>query len=115
MKRWFRSIGFAMKGVIYALRITPNMHIQLGILCLVVIAGLIVHLSLTEWCILTLCAALVLVAELINTAIEHVVDLISPDYHPLAGRIKDMAAGAVLIGALASAVVGVLIFLPKLM
>ena len=114
MKRWFRSMGFALHGVMYALRITPNMRIQLGVFCLVVIAGAVFHLTLTEWCLLALCASLVLAAELINTAIEHVVDLISPDYHPLAGRIKDMAAGAVLICALASAVVGVLIFLPKL-
>ena len=115
MKRLFRSIGYAWNGVVYALRITPNMRIQAVILCVVVVAGCIVQLSATEWSLLALCAALVLAAELINTAIEHVVDVISPDYHPVAGRIKDMAAGAVLICAATAAAVGALIFLPKWM
>ena len=81
---------------------------------LVIICGFIFHLSITEWLICILLFALVISLELVNTAIEAVVDLCSPDYHELAKYAKDVAAGSVLISAIASVVIGLIIFIPKL-
>ncbi len=67
-----------------------------------------------EWVAIILCIGMVLATELINTAIERLVDLISPDRNPIAGQIKDIAAGAVLICAIAAAIVGLIIFIPYL-
>ena len=67
-----------------------------------------------EWCALVLAMAMVLTAETLNTAIEAIADLVSPGFHPLAGRAKDVAAGAVLIAALGSVAIGLLVFGPHL-
>lgn len=71
-------------------------------------------ISITEWCFVTLCITLVIMAEAFNTAIENLTDLVSPDFHPLAGKTKDLAAGAVLIFSIGAVIVGLLIFLPKI-
>jgi diacylglycerol kinase len=76
--------------------------------------GFFLSLSMGEWIALVLCIALVLVAELLNTAIEYLCDALHPDLHPEIGRAKDVAAGAVLIAALAAMTVGAILFLPKL-
>ena len=68
-----------------------------------------------EWCWITLAIGLVLLAEMFNTAIEYLTDLASPEIHPLAKKTKDVASGAVLIAALVAVVIGLLIFLPKLL
>lgn len=80
----------------------------------ILVLGIHFGLSRVEWLFLLLAIALVLVAEMINTAVEVVVDLVSPNPHPLAGRAKDVAAGAVLLAALHAVVAGVLIFGPHL-
>lgn len=80
---------------------------------LVVIAGFATGLSYSEWLIITIMIALVIGAEMINTAIECTVNLASPELHPLAKKAKDVAAGAVLVFAIASVIIGLLIFLPK--
>lgn len=82
---------------------------------LVVLAGIWLGLSKAEWCICLILFGLILGLELVNTAVEAVVDLASEDYHPLAKKAKDTAAGAVLIAAIAAAVIGVIIFGPKLL
>ena len=69
----------------------------------------------TEWCIVVICFGVVLAAEGFNTAIERLVDLVSPEFHPVAGDVKDVAAGAVLICAIAAAIIGCIIFVPYLM
>ena len=81
----------------------------------VVLAGIWLGLSRTEWCSCLILVGLILGLELVNTAVEAVVDLASEDYHPLAKKAKDTAAGAVLIAAIAAAVIGVIIFGPKLL
>lgn len=91
-----------------------NMQIHLIVAFLVVIAGSFFGLSITEWCLCFLCFGLVMGAEMINTAIESVVDLASPQKHKLAGKAKDIAAGAVLICAIISACIGLVIFVPKI-
>lgn len=89
------------------------MKIHLVITTLVVIGGVVFSISLTEWMFCLLCIGLVIGTEMINTAIENVVDLASPELHPLAGQAKDIAAGAVLICAIISVIIGLMIFAPK--
>jgi diacylglycerol kinase len=80
----------------------------------VILAGLFVGISAKEWALLVICMALVLAAEAINSSLERIVDLASPEWHGLARDAKDLAAGAVLILAIAAVVVGLLVFLPYL-
>lgn len=95
------------------IRSEKNMQIHLFIALMVVIFGWVFDISALEWIACFICIGLVFGAELFNTSIENVVDLISPDLHPLAGKAKDMAAGAVLIAAFFSVIVGLIIFVPK--
>ena len=82
-----------------------------GVIAVVaVILGFYYHITAGEWIAVLLCAGLVFVLEIINTAIESLVDLVQPDHDPLAGRVKDMAAGAVLVGAIVAIVIGAIIF-----
>jgi diacylglycerol kinase (ATP) len=101
-----------MRGVWAALR--SEVHLRFHALATVVVIGLGFHYGITrlEWALVALSAAGVWTAELVNTAIEALTDLASPAYHPLAGKAKDVAAGAVLLAALGAVVVGVLVFGP---
>ena len=109
-----KTFVYAWRGICVTLRTQPNAQIHTAIGTLVVLAGWFFGLSPTEWSLLVLCIALVLAAEAFNTAVESVVDLVSPDFHPLAGRAKDAAAGAVLLLACGAAVVGSIVFIPKI-
>ena len=90
------------------------MQIHLVVAVLVVLAGWFFNITTTEWMLCLLCFGLVFGAEMVNTSIENIVDLVSTKKHELAGRAKDMAAGAVLISALFAAGVGLIIFIPKI-
>lgn len=113
MKKRIQSFGYAGRGIRIVFGTEANMKIHLTIVILVIILGFIFHISMLEWILCLLCFGLVLTAEMINTAIENVVDLASPRQHVLAGKAKDIAAGAVLISAIISAIIGLMIFLPK--
>ena len=113
LKDRIRSFKYAGAGVFDLFRSHPNAQIHFILMVLVIIAGIVFSVSLLEWCLLILCIVLVLSAEAFNSAIEYLVDLVSPERHPLAGKVKDMAAGAVLITAIGAALVGLLIFIPK--
>lgn len=89
------------------------MKIHVAVTLLVIIAGFILGLSVTEWCICLGLFGLVMALELVNTAVEAVVDLVTAERHPLAKIAKDTAAGAVLIAAIMAAVIGLLILVPK--
>lgn len=89
------------------------MQIHLIVAFLVVVAGVLLSISLTEWLLCLLCFAMVISAEMFNSAIENVVDLASPQRHKLAENAKDIAAGAVLVTAVFAAIVGLVIFVPK--
>lgn len=106
------SFGHAVRGVGAALR--TEVHLQLHAAATAVVLGLGLYCGLQrwEWVAVVLSVGAVWGAELLNTAIEAVVDLVSPEYHPLAGRAKDVAAGAVLVVALAALAVGGLVFGP---
>jgi len=113
MKKRIRSFVYAGRGIKAVFRSEPNMKIHIFISILVIIGGFIFRINVIEWCFCLLCMGLVIGAEMINTAVENVVDLASPDFHPLAGKAKDIAAGAVLICAIISIIIGLLIFIPK--
>jgi diacylglycerol kinase (ATP) len=113
MRKRIRSFGYAGRGIRIVFGSEANMKIHITIAVLVIICGFVFSISLTEWMFCLLCIGLVFGAEMMNTAIENVVDLASPKLHPLAGRAKDIAAGAVLICAIISVIIGLLIFVPK--
>ncbi len=112
IKKRIKSFGYAFQGIGSFLRKEPNAWIHCTAVVVVTSLGLYYGISATEWCIVILCFGLVLMAEAFNTAIERLVDLVSPNFHPLAGTIKDVAAGAVLLGAIAVAIVGGILFIP---
>ncbi len=97
------------------MRTQVNARIHLGATVVVVAAGFLCKLSAGEWMAIVAVIGMVWTAEGLNTAIEAVVDLVSPEYHPLAGRAKDVAAGAVLCAAIAAVVIGVIVFGPRLL
>ena len=115
MQRLIRSFGYAFAGVGYGLRTQANFRIQVLIASGVILAGVVFKLSTTEWAILVVTMMIVLSAELLNTAIEAVVDRVGNETHPLSKIAKDAGAGAVLIGAVGAIIVGVLIFGPRLL
>ena len=108
------SFRFAFAGLWYALRTQRNTRIHLIIAAAVIGLGIWLHLSLTQWAVLTLTIGFVLVSEMLNTVAETLVDLVSPGYHPLAKTVKDVTAGAVLITAITSVIVGLLVLGPPL-
>ena len=114
-RRRVASFGHAGRGVWLALR--SEVHLRFHAVATVVVLGLglYCHLNRLEWALVALAVAGVWTAELLNTAIEALTDLASPDFHPLAGKAKDVAAGAVLLAAAGAAVVGALVFGPHLL
>jgi diacylglycerol kinase (ATP) len=110
-----KSFGFAFEGLKAAILKGRNFRIQLTIGTLAVILGVILKLSLAEWLDLVIIITLVLILELINTSLEALVDLVSPEIREKAKLAKDVAASTVLIASIGSIVIGVLLFLPKLL
>ncbi|HWB64781.1 MAG TPA: diacylglycerol kinase family protein [Chitinophagales bacterium] len=110
MKKLFKSFGYALKGMFIVLKEQQNMRIHLFAAIVVTVAGIYLGLSAEEWSILALTFGFVLTAEMLNSAIEELVDMISPEVHVQAGKIKDIAAGAVLVAAIVAAAVGIYIF-----
>mgnify|MGYP000295468422 CR=1 FL=1 len=111
MKKFLKSVQSAFKGILVALKEERNMKIHACFVILVSLAGLLLKISLVEW---LWCFALVISMELMNTAIENFVDFVEPKYNEKVGKVKDIAAGAVLINALFSIIIGLIIFLPKI-
>ena len=115
MKHLIHSFRYACEGIGYAIRTQANLRIHLAFVVLVIITGLWLQLAPIEWAILVVMIAVVLSAELFNTALEATLDRVSSEEHPLAKIGKDVAAGAVLICAFGAIVVGLLIFGPRLL
>ncbi|MBK5104308.1 MAG: diacylglycerol kinase family protein [Burkholderiales bacterium] len=110
-----RSFGHALRGIGILLQTQQNARIHAVATVLVVAAGAVFRISPAEWALIVTAILCVWVAEAINTSIEFLVDLASPEPHPLAGKAKDVAAGAVLAAAIGSALIGGLVFGPHLM
>lgn len=109
-----RVFADAMRGIRVATRSERNLRIHFCIVIVVVVLGFFLNVSGWEWVALVFCIGIVLVAEMINSAVESLADTTHPEKHPGIRDTKDIAAGAVLIAVLAAVVVGVIIFLPKL-
>jgi diacylglycerol kinase (ATP) len=109
-----RSIRCALKGIHLMLCSQHNAWIHTAATLVVVVLGLILRISLGEWCWIIIAIVAVWTAEALNTALELLCDVASPDFHPLVEKAKDVAAGGVLISALGSMIVGGLIFVPHL-
>jgi diacylglycerol kinase len=110
-----KRFKYAFRGILFAFKTQINFRIHIIVAILVIGAGFFFKINPMEWLSIIIAISLVLAAELFNTAIETLVDLVSPDYNERAGLIKDVAAGAVLIAALASILIGIIVFLPKMM
>ena len=113
-KNFWESFKYSINGVKYVFTTQRNIIIQLIFGILAVILGFVFKISLFEWLILSITIFLVLFAEFMNTAIETTIDLITEEYNEKAKIIKDVAAGAVLITALNSIIVGLIIFLERI-
>lgn len=113
-RNFWQSLAFAFAGMRHALYSQRNLRIHVTVAAAVVTAGLALRINRSEWAIVVTLIALVIGLELLNTAIEALVDLTSPVPHPLAKVAKDTAAGAILVAAVGSAIVGLIIFLPRL-
>lgn len=113
--RLIRSFGYAFKGIATAYQEGQvNIRIHTTLACMAVLLGILLSVNTMEWIILLLCIGLVISAEIANSSIEKLVDIVSPEWNEQAGKVKDMAAGAVLVLALIALIVGGIIFLPKL-
>jgi diacylglycerol kinase len=114
-------LGGFLKGFVFAWRgISAGAHgrnfrIMLAVAVAVILLGYLFGISRLEWILVALAMGLVLALELVNTAGEKLVDILSPDHDPRYGQVKDILAGAVLVAALAAAIVGALVFLPRLL
>lgn len=106
------SFRYAFQGLSDLFRSQPNARIHLLAAAVVVAFGYWFRISRMEWVALTICITLVLVLEAVNTALEYLTDLVSPEFHPLAGKAKDVAAAAVLLAAMGALIVGLLIYIP---
>ena len=117
MKSLFKRIGFnhALDGLVHAYQTQINLKIHLVVAALVVVAGLFVQLSVIEWLFITLAIFMVIIAELANTAIESLTDMITLKFSPHAKAAKDVAAGMVLVASLGAVIIGLIIFLPYLL
>ncbi len=113
MKKRIQSFGYAINGIKTVFGKEANMNIHLIITALVIICSFLFSISITEWMLCIICFGVVIGLEMMNSAIENLVDLVSPDKNIFAGRAKDIAAGAVLIAAISAATVGLIIFVPK--
>ncbi len=115
LKKRIQSFKYAFAGIGHFAKSEPNAIIHLLAAITVIALGYFYSISTTEWCLVIFAIGMVLGAEAFNTAIEYLTDLVSPDYNELAGKAKDVAAAAVLIMAITAAIIGVIIFLPKIL
>lgn len=114
MKRLLLSFGYACNGIKAVVKSEKNMQIHLTVALFVIVLGFLLDISTPEWLACIICIGLVFSAETMNTAIESLVDLVSPERKPAAGKIKDIAAGGVFLAAVISVIAGIIIFLPKI-
>jgi len=108
------SFRYAFQGIRLLCREERNFRIHLAMAGIVCVLAIALQFTLLKWSILLLTIGFVMTVEALNTAVERLVDLIQPEQHPLAGKAKDIAAGAVLIAGVISVIIGILLFVPPL-
>lgn len=111
--KFFKSFLFAFEGVVHVFKSEQNFRFHVLAAVIVLFASLFTGLSKWEWIIIVMLICGMFVIELVNASIERVVDLTSPELHPLAKQAKDLAAGACLVYAICTVIVGLIIFIPK--
>lgn len=110
MSAFFRSFVYAFKGIALSWREQRNIKVQSVVACITAAGGFYFNITATEWCLILLATGLVIGLEIVNTAIEGMVDLVTLERKPLAGKVKDVAAGAVLFASVIAVIIGVLVF-----
>ena len=110
MKKLISSFGFAVRGIVVAFTEQRNLRIQSLMAIAAIGLGWYFRIAGWEWCLVIILIGLVISLELVNSAIENLVNLVTTEWLPLAGKIKDIAAGAVLIISMTSLIVGIIIF-----
>ena len=115
MKKLLKSFKYAFDGIYTGIKEEQNMKIHITIMILVIIFGIMLKISKTEWIICIILFGLVISMELINTAIENTVDLVTKEKNEQAKIAKDVAAGAVLVSAIVAVIIGLIIFVPKIL
>ena len=111
----FKSFVYAWHGMRYSYKTQLNFRIHLLVLAVVIIAGFVLQVNSTEWLFIIVCSMLVLSLELMNTGIEFLCDAVTKEIHPFIKIAKDVSAAAVLLAAAGSVVIGLIIFLPKIL
>ncbi len=114
IKRFINSFHYSWDGIKYAFKYEQSMFIHVLVTLLVILCGIVLKLNFQEWLLCIVLIGLVIATELINTAIEAVVDLACPEIHPLAKTAKDTAAAAVLVFAITAFLCGLFLFVPKI-
>ncbi len=112
LARAFKNAG---AGIVYAVRTQRNVRVDLCFAAVAIVLAIVLDIALDQWALVILCIGIVLAFEVMNTAVEAVVDLVSPHYHILAKRAKDCAAGAVYLCAIASVFVAAFVYLPPIL
>jgi diacylglycerol kinase len=108
-----KSFGYAIQGLRTFFRTQHNAWIQLSMAIIVITAGFYFQLSSNEWLWIVLSISMIFITEMANTSIEFLSDFVSPEIHPLIKKVKDVSAAAVLIASIGAMIIGLLIFLPK--
>ncbi|WP_045114111.1 diacylglycerol kinase family protein [Microscilla marina] len=114
IKKRLKSFGYAGKGIKFFFVTQPHAKVHTVMAFMAIVLGIGFDIARTDWLAIVVAIGLVLVAETTNTALEELVNFVSPDYHKQAGIVKDIAAGAVLLAAITALVIGVLVFLPQI-
>lgn len=114
-KKIANSFKYAFEGIISSFKTERNMKIHVIVMILVIIVGILLKINKYEWIICIICFSIVISGELFNTAIETVVDMVMPNKNEKAKLAKDISAGAVLVMAIGSAIIGLIIFVPKIL
>jgi diacylglycerol kinase (ATP) len=115
IKQRLKSFSYAFAGIRYFISTQHNAWIQLVIAGMVIIAGISLKVTPIEWCLLLFCIGLVLALEAVNTAIEKMADTLHPGKNEGIGKAKDASAGAVLVMATVAAIIGLIIFVPRIL
>lgn len=110
----FKSFKYAFEGIFELAKAQPNFRIHLFAACVALLLSWFFSIDKIEWCFIVFAIFIVLAAEAFNTSLEYLTDLVSPDYHILAKKTKDVAAAGVLLTAIGAAIIGMIIFIPKL-
>ncbi|CCY45805.1 diacylglycerol kinase DagK [Clostridium sp. CAG:1193] len=113
-KKLINSFKYAFSGIATAFKSEKNMKIHFTMMMLVIIFGILLKISLNEWLVCIMLFCMVIGSEMINTAVENVVNLAMPTKNEVAKNAKDISAGAVLVFAIGSAIIGLIIFIPKI-